>query len=127
MSSPFSEDAKIKDLLGQVGDDISRLRSDISSFFAHTGKHTIPTGARDLRDSARGKLNAGSDFAASQLRYIADNPTRSSIGLAGGLLLLGAVGAGIYYVCKSDCCKQKGLCDVPEDDEPQTYAPAEGI
>ncbi|MEP2774595.1 MAG: hypothetical protein ABJQ29_06370 [Luteolibacter sp.] len=115
MSSSFSEDAKMKDLIGRVGDDISQLRSDISSFFSHTSRHTLPTSARDLRDSARERLHAGSDFAASQLRYLRENPTRSSIGITGGLLLLGAVGAGIYYLCKSDCCHRN--CSSEETDE----------
>lgn len=115
MPSPFSEDAKMKDLLGRVGDDLSQLRSDLSSFFAHAGRHTIPTSARDLRENARQRLSAGGDFAASQLRYISENPTRSSIGITGGLILLGAVGAGIYYLCKSDCCSKS--CSNEESEE----------
>jgi hypothetical protein len=116
MPSTFSEDAKMKDLIGRVGDDLSQLRSDLSSFVSHTSRHTIPTSARDLRESARERLSAGGDYAASQFRYLADNPTRSSIGIAGGLLLLGAVGTGIYYLCKSDCCFKKRVDETPEED-----------
>jgi hypothetical protein len=35
--------------------------------------------------------------------HIRDNPLSA---YRGGLILLGAVGAGIYYLCKSDCCKR---------------------
>ena len=115
----------MKDLLGRVGDDLSQLRSDLSSFFSHTGRHTIPTSARDLRDSARERLSAGGDFAANQFRYIAENPTRSSIGIAGGLILLGAVGAGIYYLCKSDCCFKGCSSDTSEDESAEEELPAE--
>lgn len=116
MPSTFSEDAKMKDLLSRVGDDLSQLRSDLSSFVHHTSRHTLPTSARDLRESARERLHASGDFAASQLRYLAENPTRSSIGIAGGLILLGVVGTGIYYLCKSDCRFRKPVAETHEDD-----------
>lgn len=112
MSSTISEDRKIKDLASRVGDDIAQLRSDVSSLFAHTGRHTLPTGARELREQALERLSAGG-------AYLRQHPGQSSVGLLGGLLILGAVGAGIYYLCKSDCCGK--FCtsdsDFPEDDE----------
>jgi ElaB/YqjD/DUF883 family membrane-anchored ribosome-binding protein len=95
--SPLTEDRKLKDLIGRVSDDVSQLRSDIRSLFSHTGRHTLPTGAREFREQARQRLQAGG-------AYVRQHPTQSSIGLAGGLLILGAVGAGIYLLCKSDSC-----------------------
>jgi hypothetical protein len=111
--SSITEDRKMKDLIDRVGEDVSQLRSDIRSLFTHTGRHTLPEGARELREQAREKLHAGGAFAASQLRYLRQHPAQSSVGLLGGLLILGAVGAGIYYLCKSDCCGK--LCR--RDDE----------
>ena len=105
----LTEDRKMKDLIHRVGEDVSQLRSDIRSLFTHTGRHTLPEGARELREQARERLHAGGEFAASQLRYLRQHPGQSSVGILGGLLILGAVGAGIYYLCKSDCCGK--LCN----------------
>lgn len=91
------EDRKTRDLIGRVGDDVSQLRSDISSLFSHTGRHALPESARELRAQARQRLSAGGELAVTYLRQ---HPGRSSVGILGGLVLLGAVGAGIYYLCK---------------------------
>lgn len=109
----LTEDQKMKDLISRVGEDISQLKGDIGSLFNHTGRHTLPDSARELREQAREKLHAGGAFAASQLRYLRQHPGQSSVGILGGLLILGAVGAGIYYLCKSDCCGK--LCGRDED------------
>ena len=93
----LTEDRKMKDLISRVGEDVSQLKSDIRSLFTHTGRHTLPDSARELREQALLRLQAGG-------AYLRQHPTQSSIGLVGDLLLLGAVGAGIYYLCKSDCC-----------------------
>ena len=114
MSLNPTEDRKMKDLIGRVGDDVSQLRSDISSLFSHTGRHTLPESARELRAQARQRLSAGSDYAVSQLRYLREHPGRSSVGVLGGILLLGAVGTGIYYLCKGKlpcCCSSGGYCE----------------
>lgn len=115
----LTEDRKMKDLISRVGEDISQLKGDISSLFSHTGRHTLPDSARELGEQAREKLHAGGAFAASQLRYLRQHPGQSSVGILGGLLILGAVGVGIYYLCKSDCCGK--LCgrddDYYDDDE----------
>ena len=114
MQSSIIQDRKVKDLLNRVGEDVSQLRSDISSLINHTGRHALPDSARDLRESARNRLHAGGEFAVSQLRHIRSHPAQSSAGILGGLILLGAVGAGIYYLCKSDCCNSS---EVAEEDE----------
>lgn len=109
-----TEDHKLKELIGRVGDDVSKLRSDISSLFSHTGRHTLPVSARELRTQARQRLSAGGDLAVSYLRQ---HPGRSSVGILGGLVLLGAVGTGIYYLCKGKlpcCCSAAGCY---EDDD----------
>lgn len=110
------EDRKMNDIISRVGEDVSQLRSDIRSLFAHTGRHTLPDSARELREQARQRLMAGGT-------YLRQHPGQSSVGLLGGLLILGAVGAGIYYLCKSDCCGK--LCNREGDyreDEGQDLA-----
>lgn len=102
----ITEDRKMKDLISRVGEDISQLRGDISSLFTHTGRHTLPDSARELREQARQRLMAGGT-------YLRQHPGQSSVGLLGGLLILGAVGAGIYYLCNSNCCGK--LCGRDED------------
>lgn len=110
------EDRKTRDLIGRVGDDVSQLRSDISSLFSHTGRHALPESARELRAQASQRLSAGGELAVTYLRQ---HPGRSSVGILGGLLLLGAVGTGIYYLCKGKlpcCCGPSGCYDT-EDEE----------
>lgn len=120
MSTNLTEDRKMKDLISRVGDDVSQLRGDISSLFSHTGRHTLPEGARELRAQARQRLHAGGDYAVSQLRYLRENPGRSSVGILGGLILLGAVGTGIYYLCKGKlpgCCGRSCDRDIEENED----------
>ncbi len=92
--------------LDLVSKDISKLRQEIAALFSQTKSNSISDRANDLADYGRDRLHAGGEFAASQLRYMRSHPGQSSAGIVGGLLLLGAVGAGIYYLCKSDCCKR---------------------
>jgi hypothetical protein len=118
MHMNLTEDPKTKDLIGRVGDDVAQLRSDIASLFSHTGRHTIPESARELRAQTRQRLSSGGHYAASYLR---EHPGRSSVGILGGLFLLGAVGTGIYYLCKGrlpGCCGAGGCCENdPEGEE----------
>ncbi len=112
MTNTILQDKRSKDLLTRVSKDISRLKDDVSTLFSHTGKHTIPDSASRLADYSRNRLSAGGDLANSQLRYLREHPGQSSAGIVGGLILLGAVGVGIYYLCKSDC----GICHSQPDD-----------
>lgn len=123
MSSIMTQDKKMKQLLSRVGDDISQLRSDISSLVNHTGRHTIPESARDLRESALDRVHAGGEYAASQLRHLRSHPAQAGLGIAGGLVLLGVVGAGIYYLCKSDCCMPDENDDYEEEEGDFTENP----
>ena len=95
------KDIHLKDLIHRVGEDVSQLKRDVSSLFGHTGRHALPERARELGERARHTFHAGGD-------YIRRHPTQSSLGLVGGLALLGAVGFGIYCLCKSDCCRDGG-------------------
>lgn len=61
----LTEDRKMNDLISRVGGDVSQLRSDIRSLFAHTGRHVLPDGARELREQARRRLMAGVHTSAS--------------------------------------------------------------
>lgn len=113
----ITEDHKTRDLIGRVGDDVAQLRSDIASLFSHTGRHTIPESARELRAQARQRLSAGGEYAVTYLRQ---HPGKSSVGILGGLLLLGAVGTGIFYLCKGRlpcCCDADDYCEYELDDE----------
>ena len=118
MHMNLTEDPKTKDLIGRVGDDVAQLRSDIASLFSHAGRHSIPSSAREIHAEARQRLNAGGQYAATYLR---EHPGRSSVGIFGGLLLLGAVGTGIFYLCKGRlpcCCGADKFCeDDSEGDE----------
>lgn len=126
MPNSITQDRKMNHLLNRVGKDVSQLKSDVASLLNHTGRHAIPDSARDLRDSARDRLHAGGHYAASQLRHIRSHPGQSSTGILGGLILLGAVGAGIYYLCK---CNGKPCHDETpevEDEDFETPGPASG-
>lgn len=121
----MSKEQTTRSLLDSVSKDVSHLRRDVASLFSHTGRRTIPDGARELAEYGKDRLHAGSEFAASQLRYLRAHPGQSSVGLVGGLILLGAVGAGIYYLCKGDCGKQCSNEDESDSDyaSPETSLP----
>ncbi len=101
MSSNLLHEHKMKDVLCKVRDDVANLKDEVSHLFSHKRKHSLSNRAHHLADYARDGLHAGGAFAASQLRYIRRHPGQSTAGILGGLVLLGAVGFGIYYLCKS--------------------------
>jgi len=114
-SSPF-EDKRASQLLSRVGEDLSSLRNDMKLLVGHTTRHTLPDGARELVRSGRSQLLSGRDYAADRVRYIGrsarEHPTGVSVA---GVLLLGAVAAGIYYLLKGEgCCRS---ADQPFEDE----------
>lgn len=116
MPNTITQDRKMKDLISRVGEDVGQLRSDVASLLSHTGRHTLPDSARDIRESAKDRLYAGGSYAASQLRHIRSHPAQSSAGILGGLILLGAVGVGIYYLCK---CDGMSCCNDSDEGEPE--------
>lgn len=102
----MTKEQTTKSLLDSVSKDVSNLRRDVASLFSHTGRRTIPEGARELADYGKDALHAGGEFAATQFRNfrkLRSHQSETSAGIVGGLILLGAVGVGIYYLCKSDC------------------------
>ena len=107
--SPFQDD-RAAGLLSRVREDIGHLRQDVSNLLHHTTRHTLPEGARGLAGSARDQLAAGRTYAVDRLRSLRSSPPRQAIGVLGGALLVGAIAAGIYAICKSDCCAA-GACD----------------
>lgn len=112
----MSNDTKSKDLLNRVSSDVAQLKHDIASLFSHTGKHALPDTARGIADYGRDRFHAGGDYAASSLKYMRQHPGQSSVGILGGLFLLGVAGAGIYYLCKSDCCGE--TCEEIDSTDP---------
>lgn len=102
MQQITTEDKKMRDLLGRVGEDIKQLKSDVSSLVTHTGRHTIPDYAGELRNAARERLNAGGEFASNQFRCIREHPAQSTAGILGGLLLIGVVSTALYCLIKCD-------------------------
>jgi len=118
MSKIISGDPKAKDLLNKLSEDVSALKSDLASLFSRSTRHTIPNSARDLADYGREKFS-------SQLHYLRAHPGQSSAGLAGGLVLLGAVGFGIYWLCKSDSCGK--LCEYRDRSDTDEDFAQEGL
>lgn len=115
----MSKEQTTKDYLDRVSEEVSQLRNDVASLFTNTGRHAVSDGVREIADYGRDRLHAGGEFAASQLRYLRAHPGQSSVGILGGLILLGAVGAGIYYLCKSDCGKRCSNEDENDFDRPR--------
>lgn len=121
--SPFHDD-RAAGLLSRVREDISHLRRDVGNLLNHTTRHTLPEGARGLAGNARDQWVTGRSYAASQLRSLRSSPPRQAMGILGGALLVGALAAGIYAVCKSDrCCaktRRKAGDEIEEVEEEQT-------
>lgn len=106
MSKLLSNDNTAKKLLGKLSDDVSSMKSELAELISHHARTTLPKSARELADYSREKFH-------SQLQHLRAHPRQSSAGIVGGLVLLGAVGFGIYYLCKSDCCGSR--CDYRDD------------
>jgi len=114
-NSPF-EDKRAAQLLSRVGEDLSSLRNDMKMLVGHTTRHTLPDGARELARSGRSQLLSGRDYAADRVRYIGRSARQHPAGVSmAGVLLLGAVAAGIYYLLKGEgCC---GGAEQPFEEE----------
>lgn len=108
MNSPI-HDPRAGDLLSRVSNDITLLRQDIGNLLSHTRRHTIPSGARELADTARSRFLAGRDNTAEHLRALGTQLNRPSTAWVGGALVVGLLAAGAYWFIKSDCCH--GRCD----------------
>ena len=113
-TTPF-QDPRATDLLSRVSEDVSLLRQDIGQLLSHTARHTLPTGARELADSARIRLASGKDYTAEQLRALRGQINQPATAWVGGALVVGLIAAGIYLFCKDGCCGSCGE-DEPEDE-----------
>lgn len=112
---PF-QDSRASGLLSRVREDISHLRQDVRNLVAHTTRHTLPQGARELADTARHQLAAGGSYAASRIRsFRSSPPPRQALGVIGGAVLVGVLAAAIYAVCKSDACAAASAEDSSDD------------
>ena len=111
-------DSKAVKLLSRVGDDIGQLRQDIRSLVSHTAHHTVPNSAQEFAERARGRLSAGSNYAASRFRSIKNTSNcQNSAGIIGGVLLIGILGYGIYALSKKCCCSRAEVTDQPSEEE----------
>jgi hypothetical protein len=104
MSISLLQDPRASDLLSRVSEDVSLLRQDIRHLASHTARHTLPTGARDLADSARNRLAAGKTYSAAQLRALREQMNQPATAWIGGAVVVGLIAAGIYWFCKDGCC-----------------------
>lgn len=104
MNTAMLKDDRAMDLLSRVGDDISVLRDDVRNLIGHTARHTLPTGARELAESARGTLATGRQHAIGHLRGLREHPNQPVTWL-GGAVALGLLAAGFYWLCKDGSCE----------------------
>lgn len=115
--SPF-HDPRANDLLSRVSNDVAMLRQDIGQLFSHTTRHTLPTGARELADTAKSRLAAGRSYSAEQLRAL-----RSQVGQpsptawVGGAVLVGLIAAGVFLLTRDGCCSAESYDEEGYEDE----------
>ena len=108
MNNQRFEDKRASQLYSRVGEDLSSLRNDVKMLVGHATRHTLPDGARELARSGRNQLLSGRDYAADRVRYLGRSARQHPTGVSvAGVLLLGAVAAGVYLLLKSEgCCGQ---------------------
>jgi hypothetical protein len=119
-TTPF-QDPRTADLLSRVSEDVSLLRQDIGHLLSHTARHTLPSGVRELADSARTRLASGKLYSAEQLRVFRNQVNQPATAWVGGAVVLGLIAAGIYLFCKEDgccgsCCEDADDAEDAEDD-----------
>lgn len=104
------EDKRASQLLSRVGEDLSSLRSDVKMLVGHATRHTLPDGARELAGMGRSRLLSGRDFAADRVRCLGRSAREHSTGISvAGVLLLGAVAAGVYLLLNREGCCERGV------------------
>ncbi|MFT3991594.1 MAG: hypothetical protein QM680_09300 [Luteolibacter sp.] len=119
MSHSLFSDKRASTLLSRVSEDLQQLRHDVSSLLGHTTRHTLPDGARELADTARTRLRAGTNYATSQLRSLRGRSPQidPTTGAIAGAVLVGLIGLGIYALCKHRCCdSEEALEDIEEEE-----------
>ncbi len=99
MKMPLLKDRRTVGLLHRVSDDLAQLKGDISMLLGDTTKRIIPLGAREVSKIAREQLSAGQAFARSHIPSVRLPSKPPSVGIAGGVLLAGALALG-YFLMK---------------------------
>ncbi|MFT4176826.1 MAG: hypothetical protein QM627_09225 [Luteolibacter sp.] len=119
MSHSLFSDKRASTLLSRVSEDLQQLRHDVSSLLGHTTRHTLPEGARELADTARSRLRAGTNYAASQLRSLrgCGHKVDPTTGIIAGAALVGLIGLGVYALCKHRCCEAEEALENAEEEE----------
>ena len=102
-TTPF-QDPRAIDLLSRVSEDVTLLRQDIGHLVSHAAHHTLPSGVRELADSAKSRLVAGGHYSAQQLRALRNQVNQPATAWVGGAVVVGLIAAGIYLFCKDSCC-----------------------
>lgn len=100
--TPFNDPRAVK-LLSRVREDLSQLRHDIASLVSHTTHRTLPDRAKEIANTARQQFSAGSAYAAGRIRSLRQAPPRETLGIAGGLVVVGLLALGVYALCKGNC------------------------
>ena len=116
-TTPF-QDPRATDLLARVSEDVTLLRQDIGQLIHHTARHTLPSGMRELADSAKSRLASGRQYSAAQLQALRNQVNQPATAWVGGAVVLGLIAAGIYLFCKENgrcaCCADEE--DASEED-----------
>lgn len=113
------KDRRTIGLLNRVSNDVSQLKSDIGVLLGDTTKRAIPEGAREVSKIARQQLSVGKAYASSRMPKMKIPSSNCSLGLAGGVLLVGALAVG-YFLLKDRMaltCSRKSA----EDSDEQTH------
>ena len=93
MNSSILSDKHTAGLIHRVREDVSHLREDIGNLLSHTTNDTIPSRTREIAESAKQQITAGTHYAASRLKDLGSNRTAEWVG---GAVLLGLLAAGAY-------------------------------
>ena len=104
MSDTHFEDRRAAQLLSRVREDLASLSYDVKTLLGHATKHTLPDGAKHLANRSGEQWSLGRELAALKMRRLGSAAREHATGVSvGGLLLLGATMAGIYFAMKGGC------------------------
>lgn len=121
MKMPMLKDRRTVGLLNRVSHDVSQLKGDIGALLGDTTKRVIPQGAREVSKIARQQLSAGHAYACSRMPKVKmkmkSPPNNYSLGLAGGVVLVGALALG-YFLMKDRIAQTRSRKVVEVSDEP---------
>jgi hypothetical protein len=98
MNATTFQDPRTNDLLSRVSEDVTLLRQDVGNLFSHTARHTIPSSAHKLADTAKNGLAFGKSFTAEQLSSLKSQIKQPAAAWVGGAAALGLLAAGAYVL-----------------------------